>query len=428
MFDQMQFFFQEYNDHQLHGAIYFAGRLDRECLKKAVSLSMDLVPILRSRYVESAWHPFWESMRAGHDDDVVACVDTDCIKEEIDRFLTGKTDEFRGPQLMVRIVGGPDRDALCIVMNHMVCDGAGFKEYLYLLSSLYTNLRRDPDYRPSDAPGGSRSINQVYRQLRLRDRLKLLFTRKDVTRHDSGLAFPLSGIGDKSPFIATHKLLRSRFQVLKEYGKKYGVTINDIVLAAYLRALSRVMEIPPGKRIIMPCAIDLRRFITGGKAEAICNLTSTIICDIGAEIGYSFDDTVIRVKQDMDVKKGGFGGLNGLVFLDILFKLVPYTKVKPLFKEKFINPVLFITNIGVIDKSRLAFDNLPVLDAFVTGSIKYPPYFQLALTSFDEAITFSINLYGTASDREQTENFLRILDDELQNNAIDNGVRGDVSK
>jgi NRPS condensation-like uncharacterized protein len=378
---------------------------------------MDLVPILRSRYVERAWHPFWESTAVGHDD-VVTFVAGNCLKEEIDRFLTGRTDECQGPQLLVRIVSSQAQDALCIVMNHMICDGAGFKEYLYLLNSLYTNLRRDPDYRPEEAPGGSRSINQVYRQLRLQDRLRLLFTRKHVARHDSGLAFPLSSTGDTSPFIATHKLPRSRFRVLREYGNKYGVTINDIVLAAYLRVLSRVMEIPSGKTLIMPCAIDLRRFLSGGRAEAICNLTSTIICDIGEEIGDSFADTVIRVKQDMDVKKGYFYGLNGLIFLSILSKLVPYAKAKPFFKEKFINPVLFMTNIGVIDKSRLAFDNLSVLDAFVTGSIKYPPYFQLALTTFDEAITFSINLYGSTEDREKIDRFFRILDDELPNYSV----------
>ena len=159
---------------------------------------MDLVPILRSRYVERAWHPFWESTGLGYDD-VVTFVASNCLKEEFDRFLTGRTDECQGPQLMVRIVSSQAQDVLCIVMNHMICDGAGFKEYLYLLNSLYTNLRRDPDYRPEEAPGGSRSINQVYRQLRLRDRLRLLFTRKHVTRHDSGLAFPLSSTVDTSP-------------------------------------------------------------------------------------------------------------------------------------------------------------------------------------------------------------------------------------
>lgn len=115
----------------------------------------------------------------------------------------------------------------------------------------------------------------------------------------------------------------------------------------------------------------------------------------------------------MDEKKHNFSGLYGLVLLGILFKLLPYAKAKELFQDKFINPVIFLTNIGIIDNNRLDFDNLTIVDAFITGSVKYQPYFQLALTSFNDSITFSINLYGSVNDREQIENFFRILDDEL---------------
>ena len=41
LWDQMQFFFQEYNDHQLHAVIYFRGLIDRERIRKAVLLSME---------------------------------------------------------------------------------------------------------------------------------------------------------------------------------------------------------------------------------------------------------------------------------------------------------------------------------------------------------------------------------------------------
>ena len=79
MFDTMQFFFQEYNDHQLHCAIFFEGHLDQECIKKAVILSMEMVPILRSRFVERNWCPYWESVDTWNDDDVVTFVDSDCV-------------------------------------------------------------------------------------------------------------------------------------------------------------------------------------------------------------------------------------------------------------------------------------------------------------------------------------------------------------
>ena len=83
--------------------------------------------------------------------------------------------------------------------------------------------------------------------------------------------------------------------------------------------------------------------------------------------------------------------------------MLPYSKVIRMAKKKFINPLIGLTNIGVIDNEKLVFGNLPIVDAFITGSIKYPPYFQLTFTSFNESITFSIN------------NFFNILNNELPN-------------
>ncbi len=412
LWDQMQFFFKEYNDHQIHGVIYLEGQLDRECLKKAVLLSMDAVPILKSRYVEGKTHPHWESINAWNGE-AATFTDSDDVEAEIMRFLVNKTDEFQGPQLMIEVVRGPIRDTLCIVMNHMVCDGGGFKEYLYLLSSIYTNLKMNPAYLPEYETNGSRSLGQIYTGIRLADRLRILFTPDHMDKHNSGLRFPLSGAANISPFIVMHKISRDRFQVLKEYGRKFDVTINDILLAAYLRALYRVLDIPNGKSLAIPCMIDLRRFLHDRKTVGICNLTSSIVCDIGPDIGGSFAETVMKVKYDMDQKKLNFPGLNGLDLLRIVFALLPYPKVEKLVRQKFINPFIAMSNIGIIDKNRLLFGRLPVRDAFITGSIKYPPYFQLALTGFNDSISFTISQYGSSKDRERIEDFFKVLDEEL---------------
>lgn len=79
------------------------------------------------------------------------------------------------------------------------------------------------------------------------------------------------------------------------------------------------------------------------------------------------------------------------------------------------NPLIGITNIGIIDSGKLIFGNSPVVaDAFVTGSIKYPPYFQLALTSYENSLTFSINLYGFKKDAETINSFYAQLEEKLK--------------
>jgi len=413
LWDQMQLFFQKYNDHQLHCAIFFEKQLDFELIKKSVLFTMRILPLLNSRFVEDYVFPYWENMNLIIDD-TITFVDNNNVTEEIDSFLTGKTDEFKGPQLRVRIVRNVGKDTLCIVMNHMICDGAGFKEYLYLLGSIYTNLRRDPTYEPEYKEGGSRSSSQILRQVKLSDKLRMLFMPNHLQKHKIQHFFPLSGDCVTSPSILSFKLNSDQFLKLKEYGRKQGATINDIVLAAYIRVLYKVIDIKTDNSIPISCMVDLRRFLPDKKAEAICNLTSTIICDIDFKLGESFDETVTKIKQVMDEQKSKYPGLNGLFMLSVIFKLFPYKIVKKLIGKFFVNPSIALSNIGIIDESRLIFDNINVEDAFITGGIKYYPYFLLALTSFHNSITFTISLHGAEKDRQQVELFFRLLNNEFE--------------
>ena len=72
------------------------------------------------------------------------------------------------------------------------------------------------------------------------------------------------------------------------------------------------------------------------------------------------------------------------------------------------NPLICMTNIGVLDAARLSFGDLRPTDAYLCGSIKYKPYFQLAMSSYQDELTLSVNLYGSASDRARILSFSRI--------------------
>jgi len=159
---------------------------------------------------------------------------------------------------------------------------------------------------------------------------------------------------------------------------------------------------------------DLRRYLPSGTAGAFCNLTGNIVCRIGSDIGSDLGQTVAKVAAETKAQKEHYPGLAGLSTLYALFRLLPFSSLRKWMKEGFPNPLIGMTNIGIIDPERLVFGKTEVEQAFVTGSIKYPPYFQLALTSFKDVITFTIAEYGTKEDRERIEQFLRVVDGELE--------------
>jgi NRPS condensation-like uncharacterized protein len=49
----------------------------------------------------------------------------------------------------------------------------------------------------------------------------------------------------------------------------------------------------------------------------------------------------------------------------------------------------------------------------MSGSIKYKPHFQLAMSSYDGELTMSSNLYGNAGDRERIISFFDEVEREL---------------
>ena len=73
-----------------------------------------------------------------------------------------------------------------------------------------------------------------------------------------------------------------------------------------------------------------------------------------------------------------------------------------------------MTNIGVLDSTKLIFEGSPIDNAFICGSIKYRPHFQMAVSSFDNKMTFCVNLYGSQQDRDTISQFFTFMDNELK--------------
>ena len=78
------------------------------------------------------------------------------------------------------------------------------------------------------------------------------------------------------------------------------------------------------------------------------------------------------------------------------------------------NPKISMTNIGVIDSAKLEFENAEVRNAVMFASIKYRPYFQISVTSFNDRMTFGSGLYGDEEDRANVGRLYELMDGELQ--------------
>lgn len=396
---------QKINDHTLHFVASFSRELNLSLLQRSVALSADAYPLIRCRFVSKGGRPRWEEAYypAGA---MVLFSETENAAENIEKFLGASLDETVGPQVQFGLFRQNGRDTLAVLMNHMLCDAAGFKEYLYLLCDIYTNLENGTAmYSPVS---GSRRIGQLFRAFSIRGRVKILTSKNDISTHDPA-RFELEG-DLANPFIERRTIPREAFISLKTYAKSHHATVNDLILTAYIRTLNHLF----GRPIAIPCTVDLRKYLPDRKAEGLCNLSTNLTCDIGKELGTSFGQTLDRVKQAMAREKNSTACVKSLILLEKIFDILPYKTAKSILNKSFSNAPIALTNIGILDSARLSFGTSVITEAYMTGSIKYSPYFQMAISTFDNQATLSVNLYGTSFDRKIISDFLDDVMLELQ--------------
>lgn len=69
-----------------------------------------------------------------------------------------------------------------------------------------------------------------------------------------------------------------------------------------------------------------------------------------------------------------------------------------------------MSNIGSINPADYALGELKPCDGFYTGAVKGKPYMQLALTTFEGEVTFSIAITGNEEDEKIVEEFFGLID------------------
>lgn len=302
------------NDHHLHTVLTFDNHLNIDVLKRAVMQSTQKLPLLLCHFKETKKGAFWqESVFSA--EDLVFLVETQAPETEVDRALVTKLSTENGPQICFTVVRTESTDQLVIIMNHMLADGAGFKEYLYLLSELYSNLLENPDYA-AKLSLGSRSLKQVFDQLS-RKEIKSIFTEKTKQKAVHNPTLPLKG-DPKNPKIIWTKLPKENFSQILHYAKEHDATVNDVLFATMVRT---VLQTTGQHEISIDCPVDLRKYLPSKTSSGITNLTANITCQISTDDDLtSFESTLQAVKKSLDPQKNSLAPLRIYYLLELIFK------------------------------------------------------------------------------------------------------------
>ena len=122
----------------------------------------------------------------------------------------------------------------------------------------------------------------------------------------------------------------------------------------------------------------------------------------------------MKVRDEMNKKKEAHAEMNRISQISILSKFIPYNKLKEQLMNLKMPPIPLVTNIGIINKADINFNNITVEDAYVTGAISFEDYFSMGYSTFQKVMTFSIGYSGGEIQENKVKDFLNALKTELE--------------
>ncbi|MCI1965639.1 MAG: hypothetical protein LKJ17_05840 [Oscillospiraceae bacterium] len=405
--DLIQYFDSSAHKPVLRALIQFSGRLDPELLRRAVNLSAASVPQIRCAFSTQAHG--WEEK--GFSAEQIVKVTESVQEDEAQRLFMDTIRPESEPPLKIHLLRGPEKDMLCVIFSHLVADGSGFKQYLYLLASVYRRCAEVPGFVFPPEPM-DRDVGQVFRGMAPAERIQILRSHGEPT-HPEQEKEALLPLEEKQgePVLLTRRIGTELFAALKQYAKKADVTMSDLFLTAYGRVHASLTGCPDFR---LPCPVNLRKFLPAGTRCGICNLTGSWLCHVLSKQNEPFRETLRRVAAQTRARNENRNCLKAPMILNFLFSALPYSAAKKIFDKKFTIPPVSFLNLGVLDRKRLDFGTGKVEQAYLAAGVRRPPSFQVSVSAFSGCCTLCSSLYATEKNRRVAEQVMDGMMTELK--------------
>lgn len=414
LWDKMHYLFRDYNDRMVHAELHYDFEIDVDALKTVLICFFEKAPVLHSSFTDNKVHPYW-TVEDYNINEVVHVYNLDEaeLKDRIDDFLVQYIPPDAKLQMQVAVFFHEGKTTICIVENHMCMDGGDFKYFLKALCKNY-NEYVDAHKSPLELKTGSRSYTQVYEDFTATEKKMAKNLYKNVNSADNhGFPFSPDSIRDKS-FIARRRFSAETFDKLRAAGKKRGATINDMLLTAYFYSIYELAGFNPYDSVSISCAIDLRRHIKHSDENGITNHTAWMQCKVPQRGSDIFETLDYVIRSSNQFKEDKFMGLHGLPLLSFGYKILPHAASEEIIKIGYANPLLAMSNIGILEVDKLALSGHEPYDGFMSGAVKYKPYALLSATSMRKELTLSMCVRGNEEDQKIVERFFDLIEQNIE--------------
>lgn len=411
LWDKMHYLFRDFNDRMVHVELIYDFVPDIEALRTVFICALEKAPVLHSRFVDTKLSTHWV-VEPYNIDEVFTVSYPEDVTQAAEEFLTQYIPPEADIQMKAALFIKDGKSTLCIIENHMCMDGGDLKYFLQALCENYTNYV-EKGISPVDFRTGSRSYDDVYSGFSKTEAGVAQRLFKNINARDDH-RFPLTAdnIRDES-FIARKKFSQDTLDKLKVKGKQLGATINELILAAYFYSVYELAGYDIKDKVMISNAIDLRRHMNSVDDKGFTNHTSWMQCAIPERGSDIFETVKYVVKSSNRFKKDKFMGLYGLPLLNFGYNFLPHAVSEEIIKIGYSNPLMAMSNIGVLNGQHFALCGNEPADAFMSGAVKYKPFVLLTVTTYKKVITLSMCVRGNEEDKKIVERFFGLMENNI---------------
>ncbi len=409
-------------DTHLHVRIDVPNRLDPEGIQAALRALSGALPELAGRFERRWWRSRWIldpeprwplEEREVEDEERAEALERELFERPFEPFGT--------LPLTVVLLHLPEHDRLLLRVNHLLADGGGTKNLCYRIAECYRMLSDDPGWVPSPIRPGLFAL-RVLRSGQLRRLPWALLNLCHELAANRPMRLIHAPMGSGGPSTAHYEALHlpaERVLRLRRRWKAQGVTLNDLALAAFSRAL--VLCFPQANARSTHAALvataDLRQYAP--PVHDVCNYS--VLRPIVFQRLPLPDPTrfVASVHSAARVWKEGQVGALLAAPLTPLFHLLPHawsrSLVAKLLRRGPSGPraCAALTNIGPIDAEALDFGGGPARAARVLTPVAHAPMLIAALTGCAGTLDFSVGYREPQLSRTDALRLVATLDREL---------------
>ncbi|MCH5461917.1 hypothetical protein HC026_00565 [Lactobacillus sp. LC28-10] len=362
-------------------ALHFGGQLDRTRFESALEAVTTVVPELLCRYdvQNNQWIQVTDQV-ADLILDNVTDIDADAANWDL----------MKEPQLRVYWNEQDGRTVLTLYISHILTDGAGSKQLLYLLAKAYT--------KGSEAVTGIKNLQDVaWLEQLIKERPQKASRQTDHPAKP--LLLPrLNADGPAKYRVGRVTLSAGDTAQLIEATHAAGVTVNDVVMASFGRVMQ---QFAGNSTLALACPTDMRQFNQFPKHTVqIANMTSRYNISMAAEIDSPLEELIQRFHKEMQTRKDQRQCFDSVASLLSQYHSQPVAKLQQAAEDNYHIREIAYTNFGVLNAQQLQFGEVSLDDLVITGGFRRAPMYQIAAGTFNGKLTLAFNMIG--SDAEET--------------------------